>query len=61
MDAKGEGYSMQMISQGGSKLYDKPKEDWVGDFKLQRYVARAGEVCVPICELDGDCVNLRID
>ena len=31
MDVKGEGFSMQMISQVEAKLYDKPKEDWVGD------------------------------
>ena len=31
MDAKREGFSMQIISWVEAKLYDKSKEDWVGD------------------------------
>ena len=41
MDAKGEGYSMQMISQGKSKLYDEPKEDRVGDSNFKDMFAKA--------------------
>ena len=53
---RGEGYSMRMISQDESKLYDCPKEDWVGGSNFRRYVAKAEEACVPMGELgDGLC------
>ena len=50
---KGEGYSMQMISQDKTKLYDCPKEDWVGGPDQKDMLPKAGEVCFPMCELGG--------
>ena len=40
IDAKGEGFSNAKDFLGESKLYDKPKEGWIRDSKLQRNVVK---------------------
>ena len=60
---------MQRVKAILCKLFPRMSQSYMTDLRRiglgvltkKRYVAKAGEVCVPMSELGDDCVNLRID